>query len=97
MALNPIVWLIASAIEIYVMFVIAHVILGWLVGFEVVNLRNRLVYMIYDMLHRITEPALKPIRRRMPRMQIDISPVILILLLYFVRYSVIWFNFKMLA
>lgn len=97
MALNPIVWLIASALEIYVMFVIAHVILGWLVGFEVVNLRNRLVYMIYDMLHRITEPALKPIRRRMPRMQIDISPVILILLLYFVRYSVIWFNFKMLA
>ncbi len=97
MALNPIVWLIASAIEIYVMFVIAHVILGWLVGFEVVNLRNRLVYMIYDMLYRITEPALKPIRRRMPRMQIDISPVILILLLYFVRYSVIWFNLQMLA
>ena len=97
MAVNPIVWLIASAIEIYVFFVIAHVILGWLVSFEVVNLRNRLVYMIYDMLFRITEPALKPIRRHMPKMQIDVSPVVLILLLYFVRYSVIWFNLKMLA
>ncbi|MDH3229495.1 MAG: YggT family protein [Alphaproteobacteria bacterium] len=97
MAVNPIVWLIASAIEIYVFFVIAHVILGWLVSFEVVNLRNRLVYMIYDMLFRITEPALKPIRRRLPRMQVDVSPLVLILLLYFVRYSVIWFNLKMLA
>ena len=97
MAVNPIVWLIASAIEIYVFFVIAHVILGWLVSFEVVNLRNRIVYMIYDMLYRITEPALKPIRRHMPKMQIDVSPVVLILLLYFVRYSVIWINLKMLA
>lgn len=97
MAVNPIVWLIASAIEIYVFFLIAHVILSWLVAFEIVNLRNRLVYIIYDVLFRITEPALKPIRRRMPRMQIDLSPVVLILLLYFVRYSVIWLNFKFMA
>ena len=66
--------------------IIAQAILSWLVAFNVINTRNRFVYTLGDFLHRITEPALRPIRNVMPSLGgIDISPVILILLLYFVR------------
>jgi len=90
MGVNPIIWLILTVIDIYVWFVIAGVVLSWLVTFEVVNMRNRFVYMISDVLYRVTEPALGRIRRYMPRMQIDFSPIVLIVGLYFIRYSVIW-------
>ena len=95
MDVNPIIWLIVNVIDIYVWFVIAGVILSWLVTFDIINLRNRFVYMINDVLYRITEPALKPIRRFMPRMQIDFSPIILIVGLYFIRYTVVWFYYRM--
>jgi YggT family protein len=95
MGVNPIIWLVITVIDIYVWFVIASVILSWLVTFDIINLRNRFVYMIYDMLFRITEPALMRIRRYTPKMQIDISPIVLIVGLYFIRYSVIWVYFKM--
>jgi YggT family protein len=97
MGVNPIIWLTITVIDIYVWFVIAGVILSWLVTFDVINLRNQFVYMIYDVLIRVTEPALKPIRRFMPRMQIDFSPIILIVGLYFIRYTVLWLYFKMAA
>ena len=97
MGVNPIIWLTVTVIDIYVWFVIAGVILSWLVTFDVINLRNRFVYMVYDALFRITEPALKRIRRFMPRMQIDLSPIVLIVGLYFVRYSVIWLYVKAVA
>jgi YggT family protein len=90
MGVNPIIWLIVTVIDIYVWFVIAGVVLSWLVTFDIINLRNQFVYMIYDMLFRITEPALKRIRRFMPRMQLDLSPIVLIVGLYFVQYSIIW-------
>jgi YggT family protein len=102
MGVNPIIWLIITVIDIYVWFVIAGVILSWvilswLVTFDVINLRNRFVYMVYDVLYRITEPALKRVRRFLPRMQIDFSPIVLIVGLYFIRYSVIWLYLKMAA
>jgi YggT family protein len=66
--------------------VIASAILSWLVAFNVVNMNNRFVLSIADMLYRLTEPALRPIRNILPNLGgIDISPVILILLLLFVR------------
>jgi YggT family protein len=78
--------LIDSAISIYIWLLIASVVLTWLVAFNVVNTRNRFVYVVGDFLHRITEPALRPIRNVMPNLGgIDISPVVLILLLYFAR------------
>ena len=78
--------LIDSAISIYIWLLIGSVVLSWLVAFNVINTRNRFVYTLGDFLHRITEPALRPIRNVMPSLGgIDISPVILILLLYFVR------------
>lgn len=84
--MDPFLWLILKIIDLFVFFVIASVIMSWLVAFEVINLRNRLVYMIYDMLYRVTEPALRPIRRFMPNLGgIDLSPLILLLLLVFVE------------
>jgi len=89
--MNPILWLILTAIDIYTFFVIAAVILSWLVAFDVVNTRNRFVYTVSDFLYRLTEPALRPIRRFMPQFGgIDLSPLVLIVLLYFAKLSVIW-------
>ena len=84
--LGPLAWLVASAIDIYVFIVIVGVILSWLVAFDVVNRSNRFVYMVGDFCYRITEPALKPIRNLLPNLGgIDVSPVVLILLLYFAK------------
>ena len=80
------VWLVNTVIQLYIWIIIAGAILSWLVAFNVVNTRNRAVYLIGDFLYRVTEPALRPIRRVIPNLGgIDISPVILILLIMFAR------------
>ena len=74
--------LIDTVIDIYTWIVIASAIMSWLVAFGVVNMRNQFIRMLGDVLYRLTEPALRPIRRVLPNLGgIDISPVILILLL----------------
>ncbi len=76
--------LIQSVIWLYLWCVFISVALSWLVAFNVVNTRNRFVYMVGDLLHRITEPALSRIRRWMPNLgNVDLSPMALILILYF--------------
>ena len=76
--------LILSVIWLYLWCVIISVVLSWLVVFNVVNTRNRFVYTVGDVLNRITEPALSRIRRWMPNLgNIDLSPVVLIIFLYF--------------
>lgn len=78
--------LLDTVITLYIWLLVGSVILTWLVHFGVVNTSNRVVYMIGDFLHRITEPALRPIRNLLPDLGgIDISPVVLILALIFVR------------
>jgi YggT family protein len=84
--MNALFWLIDQVIGLYITLVIVQVVLSWLVAFNVINTGNRFVYMVGDFLYRITEPALKPIRRLLPTMGgIDLSPVVLILGLYFLR------------
>jgi YggT family protein len=78
--------LVSTVISIYVWLLIAQAVLSWLVAFGIVNRHNRVVSTIGDFLWRITEPLLRPIRRVIPDLGgIDISPVILILLLWFLR------------
>jgi YggT family protein len=80
------VHLVSTVISIYIWLLIAQAVLSWLVAFGVVNRYNRAVATIGDFLWRITEPVLRPIRRVIPDLGgIDISPVILILLLWFLR------------
>jgi YggT family protein len=75
--------MIATVIDLYIWVIIIGVILSWLTAFNVVNTSNRFVYLVGDFVYRITEPALRPIRNALPNLGgIDISPVILILLLY---------------
>jgi YggT family protein len=77
---------IVLVIDLYIWVVIIGAILSWLIAFNVVNTQNRFVYSVSDMLYRLTEPALRPIRRFLPNLGgIDISPVILILFLLFIR------------
>jgi YggT family protein len=74
------------ALQLYIYVIIAMVIVSWLIAFNVVNTRNQFVAMLADFLFRITEPALRPIRRMVPNLGgIDISPVILILIIIFLR------------
>ncbi|MEL0114151.1 MAG: YggT family protein, partial [Rickettsiales bacterium] len=78
--------LLSAAIGIYIWIILIQVILSWLIAFKVINMSNQFVYMISNTFYRLTEPALQPIRRFMPNLGgVDISPVILILLLYFVQ------------
>lgn len=90
-ATDPFLWLITTVIDMYSTVVIVAVIASLLISFNVLNTSNRVVYIIYDFLNRLTEPALSRIRRYMPDLGgIDISPVILILGLSFTKYLVVW-------
>lgn len=82
-------YVIDLALEAYIYVVFAAVIMSWLIAFHVVNVRNQFVGMIAEFLYRITEPALRPIRNRLPNLGgIDISPVILIFIIIFLRYVI---------
>jgi len=84
--LDPLLRVFMIAIDLYIWAVIISAILSWLVHFGVVNTRNQFVSMIGEFLWRITEPALRPIRRFVPKFGgIDISPIVLILALIFVQ------------
>ena len=80
------------ALEIYIWLLIAAAVLSWLVAFNVVNTRNSVVAMLLNFLYRLTEPLLRPIRNMLPNLGgIDISPVILILIIIFIRYCIAFY------
>ena len=77
--------LIFTLAQWYSYVLIVAVVMSWLVGFNVVNPRNRFVYAVMDVTYRLTEPALAPIRRIMPDLGgLDLSPLVLFLALYYV-------------
>lgn len=78
--------LVDWVIQIYIWVLIASAILSWLVAFDVVNRRNPFVSKVGQFLYRVTEPLLRPIRRVLPLIAgVDLSPLVLILLLWFLR------------
>ena len=78
--------LLDSIITIYLWIIITNAILSWLVAFNILNTQNRFVFSILDTTYKMTDPALNKIRRFIPTFgSIDISPVILILFLMFLR------------
>ena len=84
--MQSLLFLVDQIIGLYMWCLIIVVIMSWLTSFNVINTQNRFVYQVYDFLYRIPEPALRPIRRWIPDLGgIDVSPVVLILLLVFVR------------
>ncbi|HYC66461.1 MAG TPA: YggT family protein [Reyranellaceae bacterium] len=89
--MHPLIWLVETVIDIYTWIVIASAIMSWLVAFGVVNTRNQFIRMLVDVLYRLTEPVLRPIRNLLPNLGgIDISPVVLILALFFLREALRW-------
>jgi YggT family protein len=81
---------ILIALQLYVWLLIAAAVLSWLVAFNVVNPRNQFVATVGEFLYRITEPALRPIRNMLPNLGgIDISPIILILLIFLIERIII--------
>ena len=89
--MNPFLWLVHVVITLYIWVLIAAAVLSWLVAFNVVNRFNPTVRMIGDVLFRLTEPLLRPIRNMLPNLGgLDISPVILILLLLFLERVIFW-------
>ena len=78
--------LLDSMITIYLWIIIINAILSWLVAFKVLNTQNRFVFSVLDATYKLTDPALSKIRRFIPMFgSIDISPVVLILILMFLR------------
>ena len=78
--------LLDNVITIYLWIIIINAILSWLVAFNVLNTQNRFVFSVLDVTYKLTDPALNKIRRFLPTFgSIDISPVILILFLMFLR------------
>ena len=78
--------LLDSIITIYLWIIIINAILSWLVAFKVLNTQNRFVFSALEVTYKLTDPALNKIRRFIPTFgSIDISPVVLILILIFLR------------
>ena len=79
-------YLALQILTIYSYVVIANVIISWLVAFNVLNTQNRFVYSVLELTYRLTEPFLNKIRLFLPNLgTLDISPVILLLLIWFIE------------
>ena len=79
-------YLALQILKLYSYVVIANVVISWLIAFNVLNTSNRFVYSILDFTYRLTEPFLSKIRRFLPTLgAFDISPIILLLLIWFIE------------
>lgn len=74
------------ALNLYTWIIIASAVFSWLYAFNVINSSNRFVASLGEFLYKVTEPVLRPIRNILPQMSgIDISPVILLFIIFFIR------------
>jgi len=79
-------FLVLQIIKLYTYVVIAYVVISWLVGFNIINTSNRIVYSVLQFTYKLTEPALSKIRRFLPNLgEFDISPIVLLLLIWFLE------------
>ena len=79
-------YLVLQILKIYTYVVIANVVISWLIAFNILNTSNRFVYSILEFTYRLTEPFLNRIRRFLPNLgAFDISPIILLLLIWFIE------------
>ena len=79
-------YLVLQVLKLYSYVVIANVITSWLVAFNILNTQNRFVYSILELTYRLTDPILIRIRRFLPNLgSLDISPIILLLLIWFIE------------
>jgi YggT family protein len=93
--LNPIAALLIEVLELYKWVVIAAVIVSWLVAFNVINSHNNFVRSVLRILYALTEPVFRPIRRVIPAIGgLDLSPIVVFLVIWFLQYSIQWASFR---
>jgi YggT family protein len=79
-------YLLLQILKLYSYVVIANVVISWLIAFNVLNTQNRFVYSVLELTYKLTEPILNKIRRFLPNLgSLDISPIILLLLIWFIE------------
>ena len=79
-------YLVLQVLKLYSYVVIANVIISWLIAFNILNTNNRFIYSILELTYRLTDPILNKIRRFLPNLgSLDISPIILLLLIWFIE------------
>jgi YggT family protein len=79
-------YLVLQILKLYSYVVIANVIVSWLIAFNILNTQNRFVYSILEFSYQLTDPLLNKIRRFLPNLgSLDISPIVLLLLIWFVE------------
>jgi len=79
-------YLVLQILKLYSYVVVANVVISWLIAFNILNTGNRFVYAILELTYRLTDPILVKIRRFLPNLgSLDISPVILLLLIWFIE------------
>lgn len=87
---------ILLVLDLYWYIVLAMIIMSWLISFNVVNTRNQFVNQVWRILNQLTDPVLRPIRRVMPNFSgLDLSPLILFVIIYFIKQVIalyIWPN-----
>jgi YggT family protein len=82
----PVIRVVIAILDLYWYLVIIQAVISWLIAFNVINTYSRPVAMVLDFLYRITEPLLRPIRQFVPSLGgLDISPVILLLVIWLVE------------
>ena len=82
----PIYLLVLQLLKLYSYVVIANVLISWLIAFNVLNTSNRFVYSILEFTYKLTDPIYNRIRRFLPNLgSFDISPIILLLLIWFIE------------
>jgi YggT family protein len=89
---NPFVWLLLTLIDLYTWVIIIAVVMSWLVAFGVVNTYNRFARAVVSFLDAATEPVFRQVRRVIPPLGgLDISPLIVLILLQFISYSIAYY------
>jgi YggT family protein len=84
--MNSILILFNDIVRLYIWVLVINAVASWLVAFNIINTSNRFVYSVLEISHKLTDPPLKFIRNFMPNLgTVDISPIVLILALVFLR------------
>lgn len=84
--------IILILLQLYWWVVLIMIIMSWLISFNIINTRNQFVAAVWRVLNQLTEPILNPIRRVLPSFSgLDLSPLVLFLLIFFVERVIIYY------
>jgi YggT family protein len=90
-AVNPVIWLILTLLDIYSWIVLAAVVMSWLLAFNVVNYHNNIVRSVVRFLDVLTEPVFRQVRRILPSIGgLDLSPIVVFIAIIFLQKLVVW-------